>query len=172
MTLVVHQTRLSMDYGYTLTVSAFFFGLTGLVRSLGQFAWGALSDRLGKVPIIALVTVLGMAGVLVLYSSKDSPHLAYLTAFTLLLGLGFLGISAVYASTVSDRFYGRHLGKIMAMLDIGFGLGAAGGPWLAGFLFDRTGNYDLTMGLLTVAILVSGTALLLTNLRKEEAPAS
>ena len=60
---------------------------------------------------------------------------------TTILGKSFNGISPVYASSVSDRFSGRNLGTILGLLDLGFGLGSALGPWWAGWMFDRYGSY-------------------------------
>jgi len=31
---------------------------------------------------------------------------------------------------------------ILGLLDLGFGLGSAAGPWWAGWMFDRYGTYD------------------------------
>ena len=163
MTLVVHQTRLSMDFGYAMATAAFFFGLIGMIRSLGQMTWGALSDRFGRNPIFLVVTVMSVAGVAVLYLTQHTPHVVYLSLFTVLLGFGFMGVSPVYASIVSEMFQGRHLGKILGVLDIGFGLGAFSGPLLAGYLFDSYGNYDITLILLVVAMCFSGAMMSLTS---------
>ena len=62
-------------------------------------------------------------------------------AFVVLWGIGFDGITPLYASTVADRFHGRNLGTIFGVLDLGFAAGAASGPWLTGYLFDRLGSY-------------------------------
>lgn len=163
MTMVVHQTQLTMDFGYAMATAAFFFGLIGMIRSLGQMTWGALSDRFGHNPIFLVVTVMSVAGVAVLYLTQHTPHLVYLSLFTVLLGFGFMGVSPVYASMVSGMFQGRHLGKILGILDIGFGIGASTGPLLAGTLFDSYGNYDLTLILLVVAMCVAGAAMYLAS---------
>jgi MFS family permease len=48
-----------------------------------------------------------------------------------------------------------NFGKILGLLDIGFGLGAALGSYLAGVLFDHFRSYDLTFYLVMVLILTS-----------------
>jgi MFS family permease len=76
--------------------------------------------------------------------------------FVLLMGLGYGGVSAVYAASAADLFHGLHFGKILGLLDIGFGVGAALGAYLAGVLFDRLHSYHLVfylvMGLAVVSI--------------------
>jgi MFS family permease len=171
MTMVVHQTRLSMDLGYKLATASLLFGMTGITRSVGQLTWGTLSDRFGRNPIYLTVTVLGLLGLGCLFLARESPQILYLGGFTLLFGFGYMGLSPVYASTVADLFAGRHLGKILAMLDIGFGVGASSGPWLAGYLFDRFGNYDMTMWLLVVAVVITGLAMFAATRQRKPVPA-
>jgi MFS family permease len=78
------------------------------------------------------------------------------------MGLGYGGVSVVYAAVAADLFQGPHFGKILGLLDIGFGLGAGMGSYMAGFLFDRFHSYDLTfyvvMGLILASIACIWTA--------------
>jgi len=163
MTMVVHQTRLSLDLGYDLGTASLLFGMTGITRTAGQLTWGSLSDRFGRSPIYLTVTVLGLLGIACLFLARGSPQFIYLAGFTLLFGFGYMGLSPVYASTVADLFPGRHLGKILSMLDIGFGVGASSGPWLAGYLFDRTGSYDDMLLLISASVVVTGVAMYLAT---------
>lgn len=163
MTMAVHQTRLSLDLGYSMATATFLFGMMGVTRSAGQITWGVLSDHFGRNPIFLIVTLLGIAGVSFLFLAMSSPLWIYLAAFTLLFGFGFLGLSPIYASTVADIFKGRHLGKILGTLDIGFGIGAFGGPWLAGYLFDLHGHYLHTLIMFIVAMIIAAGAMYIVN---------
>jgi MFS family permease len=71
------------------------------------------------------------------------------------MGLGYGGVSVVYAASADDLYAGPNFGKILGLLDIGFGLGAALGSYLAGVLFDHFRSYDLTFYLVMVLILTS-----------------
>lgn len=154
MTFVVHQTRLSLDFGYTLPVATALFGLTGFTRTVGGLIWGSLSDRIGRRPCFIIGGSMGAIGVGLLLAARWSPAFGLLLGFAVVFGIGYMGITPVYASTVADHFAGRHLGKIIAMLDIGFGIGSSTGPWLAGYLFDRFGTYDIVL-----VLMLAGTAL-------------
>ena len=77
----------------------------------------------------------------------------------LTFGLGFNGISPVYASAVSDRFAGKNLGTILGLLDLGFGLGSALGPWWAGWMFDRYGNYQGVIVGVALGVSITGLGL-------------
>ncbi|MDH5751023.1 MAG: MFS transporter [Deltaproteobacteria bacterium] len=161
MTMVVHQTRMSVDMGYSLLVASMLFGLTGLGRGLGGIFWGHLSDHIGRRRCFPLAAAAGVAGLLVLYQPFFHPHIMLLAGFSFLYGVGYMGITPVYASVVADLFPGRHLGKIMGTLDIGFGLGASLGPWLAGLLFDASGSHDGILLMLACATVLTGVLLTL-----------
>lgn len=163
MTMAVHQTRLSLDLGYTMGTASLLFGMVGITRSAGQITWGALSDYFGRNLIFLTATALGIAGMGFLYLAMGSPLWIYLAAFTLLFGFGFLGLSPIYASTVAEIFQGRHLGKILGTLDIGFGIGAFTGPWLTGYLFDLYGHYMHTLIMFVLAMIVAAGAMYFVN---------
>lgn len=159
MTMVVHQTRLLVDMGYTLALAAGIFGFTGLLRSVGGIFWGPLSDRIGRRFCIAIISSMGLVAVLLLLVGEQDPNLVYLAGFVVLWGAGFTSMAPVYASTVADLFPGRHLGKVMGMLDLGFGMGSASGPFLAGTIFDGVGSYRPMLWVLLGAVFMNGFAL-------------
>ncbi|MDH4248912.1 MAG: MFS transporter [Deltaproteobacteria bacterium] len=158
MTLVVHQTRLSVDLGYSLGLATTMFGLSGLGRTLGGFVFGPLSDHFGRALCFAISGIFGVLGMVLLILARFSPEAYLLIGFVVLFAIGYNGITPVYASALSDLFPGRHLGKIMGALDIGFGLGSALGPWMAGALFDWRGNYDAMLGMMLVLSALTGVA--------------
>jgi MFS family permease len=159
--MAVHQTRLLVDMGYSLQLAAMLFGLTGLFRSVGGFIWGPLSDRYGSRIIVLLGGAMGSLGVGALLMVHDATSLTTLVVFVVLFGIGFGGISPVYASIVSQLFPGRSLGKIFGLLDVGYGAGSAGGPFLAGWVYDRFASYDIALYALVVAAGGSGLFLFL-----------
>jgi hypothetical protein len=60
---------------------------------------------------------------------------------------------SVTSSLVLDLFHGKHYGAILGFLGLAPGSGTIG-PWLSGFLFDRTKSYTLSFGL-SMAVLCS-----------------
>ncbi|HEX2828258.1 MAG TPA: MFS transporter [Burkholderiales bacterium] len=147
MTIVVHQTRMLVDMGYGLTLASLIFGVLGALRAFGGLIWGALSDRIGRSACVAVICGISLVGLALLWLASFVPpesaglRIALLAGYLLMFGLGFNGMSPVYASAVSDRFSGRNLGTILGLLDLGFGLGSAAGPWWAGWMFDRYVSY-------------------------------
>jgi MFS family permease len=147
MVMVVHQTRLLVDMGFNLSLASLLFGLMGVTRSVGGLFWGPLSDRIGRgacVIIICTISVIGLGMLLAaswLAEEAFGLRLLLLVGYLGTFGIGYNGMSPVYASTVSDHFSGKNLGTILGLLDLGFGLGSALGPWWAGWMFDAYGSY-------------------------------
>lgn len=56
----------------------------------------------------------------------------------------------------ADFFSGPHLGAILGVVQAGGGLGGAIGPFLGGWLFDATGNYQIPFA--AAALAVAGSA--------------
>lgn len=147
MIVAVHQTRMLVDMGYGLPLASLLFGLLGVTRAIGGLIWGPLSDRIGRSACVGIICAISLVGLLLLWLASLLPADAYalrivlLAGYVLMFGIGYNGIAPVYASAVADRFAGRNLGTILGLLDLGFGLGSALGPWWAGWMFDRYGSY-------------------------------
>jgi MFS family permease len=165
MIIVVHQTRMLVDLGYSLTLASLIFGMLGVLRAIGGLIWGPLSDRIGRSACVVGICTIGIAGLTMLWLTTLVPaesgalRVALLAGYLLTFGLGFNGISPVYASAVSDRFAGKHLGTILGLLDLGFGLGSAVGPWWAGWMFDRYGSYDGVIAGVALGVVLTGVGL-------------
>ncbi|GAA0005765.1 hypothetical protein BRDID11002_57680 [Bradyrhizobium diazoefficiens] len=58
---------------------------------------------------------------------------------------------------VFEIFQGKHQGSIFGTIMLAALAGGAAGPWLTGFLHDRTGDYTLAFA---IAMVVSGLSAL------------
>jgi len=165
MVIVVHQTRMLVDIGYSLPLASVIFGMLGVMRSVGGLIWGPLSDRIGRSTCVVIICGMGLVGLALLWLTSLVPaessalRMALLAGYLLTFGLGYSAMSPVYASAVSDQFAGRNLGTILGLLDLGFGLGSALGPWLAGWMFDRYGSYDAVILGVALGVVLTGFGL-------------
>ena len=165
MTMIVHQTRMLVDVGFSLSLASLIFGMLGVTRAVGGLFWGPLSDRIGRAACVVIICVASFFGLglllLLPYLPPDAGGLrmALLAAYLIAFGLGYNGMSPVFASTVSDHFAGRNLGTIMGLLDLGFGVGAALGPWAGGWVFDRVGGYGWMVAGVMAGIVITGISL-------------
>jgi MFS family permease len=176
MTIVVHQTRLLVDMGFSLSVASLLFGMLGVMRAIGGLFWGPLSDRIGRATCVVIICGISIIGLGLLWLTPLVPpqsfalRIALLAGYLLTFGIGYNGMSPVYASAVSDLFAGKNLGTILGLLDLGFGLGSALGPWWAGWMFDRFGTYSAVIVGVAAGVVVTGVGLGLAA-RKRIAPA-
>jgi len=165
MFVVVHQTRMLVDMGYSLALASLIFGMLGVMRATGGLIWGPLSDRIGRAACVVVICSISIVGLALLWLASVVPaessvlRIVLLVGYLLMFGIGFTGISPVYASSVADKFAGKNLGTILGMLDLGFGLGSAAGPWWAGWMYDRYGNYGAVIVGVAFCVVLTGFGL-------------
>ena len=85
--------------------------------------------------------------------------------FGLLNGFAMGGFSTATTVLIGKAFGLGAIGKILGVLEIGFSIGAAVGPFLGGFIFDVSGSYKIAFLIITGTIL---TRVLLVALIKQE----
>jgi len=165
MIIVVHQTRLLVDIGYGLPLASLIFGMLGVMRAAGGLIWGPLSDRIGRSACVVIICSISVVGLVLLWLTSLVPaessvlRMALLAGYLLTFGLGYSAMSPIYAAAVSDKFAGKNLGTILGLLDLGFGLGSALGPWWAGWMFDRYGSYDAVILGVALGVVLTGFGL-------------
>ena len=165
MIIIVHQTRMLVDIGYSLPLASLIFGMLGVLRAIGGLIWGSLSDRIGRSNCVVIICSISLVGLALLWLTSFVPteaaalRIALLAGYVLTYGMGFSGMAPVYASAVSDRFAGKNLGTILGVLDLGFGIGSALGPWWAGWMFDRYQSYDGVIAGVAAGVVLTGLGL-------------
>jgi MFS family permease len=155
MLLIVHQNQYLVDIGFSQEFAAWMLGMSGLLRSGGSILWGYLSDRTSRETSFTISTLLGVVALPVLLSAQTSPETWRVVLFVVLMGLGYGGTSVIYGTSAADLFQGRHFGKILGIMEIGFGLGASLGSYFAGFVFDHFRTYRPSFYIIMVLMLVS-----------------
>lgn len=147
----VHQLAHMVDSGFAELLAAWVIGATGLLRAVSSTLWGSLSDRFGREPIFTAGTVLCMAGIGCLAVLRPPAALWWLYGYALGFGLGYGVHGSVQAAATADLFPARHLGAILGLLELGWGMGGFGGAWLGGYWYDHYGAYH---GAFTLTVLI------------------
>jgi MFS family permease len=96
-----------------------------------------------------------MVGIGCLALTRGPHDLPLLLVYTV-SGIGFGMRIAQLSAIPADAFSGLHLGAILGVVQAGGGLGGAIGPFLGGWLFDRTGSYGSAF--MAAALAVAGSA--------------
>ena len=101
------------------------------------------ADRFGNRITATISYLCTLIGVMALFLVQVSSGFVLVVVFVLFFGVS-MGAHGPIVSTVSATlFAGRGLGTIFGTIATGQGLGAAFGSWLAGWLHDTTGGYDV-----------------------------
>jgi MFS family permease len=122
----------------------FFLGLYSLGQLVGAPIWGAMSDRLGRRPVL-LFTLLGNAAASVLLAFADSGLTLALSRIAAGLAAGNVSTAYAYATDVTTD---ETRPKALGLLGSAFGLGFIAGPALGGLLAGNDAGGD---GLVRVA---------------------
>jgi MFS family permease len=152
-TVVQHFILFLRDQGYSAAMaSQISSGL--LVSSLGgRVVVGYLADRFRKKNIMALFYVVVGLTLPLLYLAH---HRVAVWAFALVFGFT-MGADYMLIPLVTVECFGlKALGKILALIVMGYSLGQWGAPWLAGRVFDAFHSYDLAWGIMAGAGILGG----------------
>ena len=122
---------------------------------LGSLVVGRLADRFPlRVLLVslALLTTAALIGLTVLGN-----------LFSLLVGLGFVGFAyggtiTAFPAAITKLFGMRDSAKIYGQVFTAWGCAGLVGPWFAGFLFDWSGGYELSLMMAAVIGLMSAVA--------------
>jgi MFS family permease len=147
MMVVPHHVVYLVGQGFDKLVAALAFGSLGAFSFTGRIVFGWLSDRLGQVATIMASYSISILGTGLLLLLHDPQQLWLLWFHIAIYGVGFGARGPLTSALVTQLFHGRSWGAILGFLEVGSGLGGTLGPWLSGFLFDRTGSYTLSFSL-------------------------
>ena len=144
------------DQGYSSTTAAHFLSIL-LASSLGgRVLVGYLADRFKKKNTMALFyLLLGGAIPLLCIAQRPVAALAFAVVFGFAMGADYMLIPLVTA----ECFGIESLGKLLALIIMGYSIGQWIGPWMAGRIFDTSHSYQLAWIILTVACLLGAAAI-------------
>jgi MFS family permease len=151
--VLVHQVAYIGDLGYGIAIGSFVYFLMGISSGFAKFGWGWLSDRIGREMAYSLAVIFLLGGVGALLSGGIGFWV--LCIYSLLFGVGYAAGAPLYPAISADLFQGPRFGSIYGLANVAIGLGAAGGAWFGGFVFDTTGAYWVAFALSAAMVVVS-----------------
>jgi MFS family permease len=158
--VTTHQVAHMVEAGIEPRWAATAFGVMGLLSAAGRAGFGALSDRVGRIPAALgsyAATALGTLALLLL-GPGSSVWLLY--GFIALFGSTLGARGPIIAALAADLYRGRSYGTVLGLITLGNRLGSAVGPWLGGVIYDLTGSYRTAFGASIAAIVLAALALL------------
>jgi sugar phosphate permease len=153
MGVLAHQIPHITDSGFSDAQAALALSMWAVCSGISRLVFGFLAERIHARYLIAVVMVGSGAGVALLLWL---PNLGVLYAFAVVYGL-FRGAYVLMMTLVWADYYGRRfLGSIRGIATPLSLVSSAGGPILAGFLYDARGDYTLALQVFTACYILAG----------------
>jgi MFS family permease len=93
---------------------------------------------------------------------------AFVAVFGFSMGADYMLIPLLAA----ECFGTASLGKLLALIIMGYSLGQWGAPWIAGRIFDARNSYELAWNIIAVAGLLGGAAIFAVSPNPDRSSAS
>jgi predicted MFS family arabinose efflux permease len=160
----VHMPSYLRDKGLSPQVASYALALIGLFNVFGTYIAGSLGQKLAKRKILAFIYLARAAAIAVFLWAPLTPTSVYI--FSGVMGLLWLSTVPPTNATVAQIFGIAHLSMLGGFVFFSHQIGSFMGVWLGGYLYDRTGSYDIVW---YIAIAL-GIFAAIVNLPVREAP--
>ena len=153
--VIQHFILFLRDEGYTPAMASRISSGLLLSSLAGRVLVGYFADRYIKKNVMALFyLLLGLSIPLLFLAHQPSAAWSFAVAFGFSMGADYMLIPLVTA----ECFGLSALGKLLALIIMGYSLGQWSAPWLAGKIFDASHSYHLAWSIMTVAAIAGAAA--------------
>ncbi|MDB5930146.1 MAG: major facilitator superfamily 1, partial [Polaromonas sp.] len=160
----VHMPSYLKDKGLSPQVAGYALALIGLFNVFGTYIAGTLGQRIAKRKILATIYLARAVVISIFIAAPLSPASVYV--FASVMGLLWLSTIPPTNAVVAQIFGIQHLSMLSGFIFFSHQIGSFMGVWLGGYLYDRTGSYDIVW---YIAIAL-GVLAALVNLPVRETP--
>jgi MFS family permease len=157
--LFVHQVAYMIGRGQDSAVAAALAGMVGVVSLPGRYIFNVMSDRFHSQLLLGICQAVLAVGVVLLALARST---GWLIAYIAVYGAAFGAAGPLTASVRAEHFGRRAYGAISAVQGIPTLAGAALGPVAAGWIYDRSGSYQLAFAAVAALYVVSAGAMFVT----------
>ncbi len=137
----VHMPSYLKDKGLSPQVASYALALIGLFNVFGTYIAGTLGQKLAKRKILAFIYFSRAIVIALFLAFPVTPLSVYL--FASVMGLLWLSTVPPTNAAVAQIFGVAHLSMLGGFVFFSHQIGSFLGVWLGGFLYDRTGSYDI-----------------------------
>lgn len=162
--LTVHLPSYVVDHGLKAEHGMIALALIGLFNMIGSFSFGYLGGRFSKKYLLSGIYTVRAILILILILFPLTPATLYF--FAAGMGLLWLGTVPLTNGLVGQIFGMRYAGMLGGVVFFGHQIGSFIGIWLAGWLYDRSGSYQIAL----VISIGLGVFAALVNLPVNETP--
>jgi MFS family permease len=169
MTITVHIVPLAIDRGNSVASAAMILSVMNVAMTAGSIIIGLIADKIGSRRMLITCQCL-LLGVILFLVPVNSAWILGIIVVVMALGSG--GIAVLQGTIVAELFGLKSNGVILGVNTFVYTIGCSLGAFIAGLVFDSTGNYQLVFLLCGVlAITAIFMALFLNRIRKRKSMA-
>jgi MFS family permease len=137
----VHMPSYLKDKGLSPQVASYALALIGFFNVFGTYIAGALGQRLAKVKILSFIYLARAVVISLFLWAPLTPVSVYI--FASVMGLLWLSTVPPTNAVVAQIFGVAHMSMLGGFVFFSHQVGSFMGVWLGGYLYDRTGSYDI-----------------------------
>ena len=137
----VHMPSYLRDKGLSPQVASYALALIGLFNVFGTYIAGSLGQKLPKKYLLSSIYTLRALTIAIFLWAPLTPMSVYI--FASAMGLLWLSTVPLTSGLVAHIFGVQHLSMLGGFVFFSHQVGSFLGVWLGGFLYDRTGSYDI-----------------------------
>ena len=160
----VHMPSYLKDHGLAPQVASYALALIGLFNVFGTYIAGTLGQKMAKKKILAFIYAARSVAIVLFLLAPLTPMSVYI--FSAVMGLLWLSTVPPTNAAVAQIFGVAHLSMLSGFIFFSHQIGSFMGVWLGGYLYDKTGSYDVVW-YLAIAL---GVFAALVNLPVRESP--
>jgi MFS family permease len=153
MGIGVHLMPYLTDVGHAEARASLIIAIISGMTFLGKIGMGAIADRWGVRPTVALAFGLILVGILLLMGA-GGVFVAFV--FAVVYGFGIGAPLVVNPALTAERLGLKHFGAVFGILTLFTTAGAALGAVLTGFIYDAADSYMPAFLLFTALTAVAG----------------
>ena len=160
----VHMPSYLKDHGLAPQVASYALALIGLFNVFGTYIAGSLGQKMAKKNILAFIYAARSVAIVLFLLAPLTPTSVYI--FSAVMGLLWLSTVPPTNAAVAQIFGVAHLSMLSGFIFFSHQIGSFMGVWLGGYLYDKTGSYNIVW-YLAIAL---GIFAALVNLPVRESP--
>lgn len=160
----VHMPSYLKDHGLAPQVASYALALIGLFNVFGTYIAGSMGQKMPKKNILAFIYAARSVAIVLFLITPLTPTSVYI--FSSVMGLLWLSTVPPTNAAVAQIFGVAHLSMLSGFIFFSHQIGSFLGVWLGGYLYDKTGSYNIVW-YLAIAL---GVFAALVNLPVRESP--
>jgi len=139
--ITVHFPAYVKDLGLAAEVGAWAIAIIGLFNIVGSFLSGLAGQRWPKKNGLVVIYSLRAIAIATLLIADKTATTIY--GFAAVMGILWLSTVPLTSGIVAQVFGLRFMATLFGFVFLSHQLGSFLGVWLGGYLYDRTGSYDV-----------------------------